>query len=210
MDYERYLIGTVIGINADDYTVECDDLEQFGYRGGEVRFSSAKDTDKYKDLDLKDGVRVRLGINNNDGNYSVDILERLEAYERKTLDRYLDVLLKHNQVNHMVPEIMAESDQIPVSFGDSEEISTDDIKNFVKDDEVFTDNPNYQKEAKDFNVYDSRGNVMFSIKSEDNMSGKINQISFTFPFDNNESREAFLDFCDRLQKIKAVKYPQSE
>ena len=110
----------------------------------------------------------------------------------------------------MVPEIMAESHQIPVNFGDKEEISTEDIKNVVSDGEVFTDNPNYQSDARNFNLYDNNGRILFSIEADSAMSGTVNRVKFSFPFETEDDREAFLDFCDRLQAIRAVKYPKTE
>lgn len=214
MDYEAYLVGTVNGINSDDYEVECFNdediniLYQFGIKNNTIRYSSAIDAEKYNNLNLKDGVKVKLGIINNDGQIKVDIIERIQTYERRTLDKYLDILLKHNKVNHMVPEIMAESDQIPINFGDKEEILYDDISSNIQDGEVFTDNPNYRVEANNFNIYDNAGHILFSIESDNTMSGISNRVKFVFPFENDTDREAFLDFCDRLQAIRTVKYPK--
>lgn len=217
MTYEVELIGTVIGRDADDYEVEfyndsdINTLRSYSFRESSIRFSSGRDAEKYKTLDLKDGVKVRVGIYvNEDGESKCDIIERIQTYERRTLDRYLDVLMEHNKVNHMVPEIMAESDQIPVNFGDKEEISTEDIKNVVNDGEVFTDNPNYQSDAGNFNLYDNNGHILFSIETDSSMSGTVNRVKFSFPFETEDDREAFLDFCDRLQAIRAVKYPKTE
>lgn len=217
MTYEVELIGTVIGRDADDYEVEfyndsdINTLRSYSFRESSIRFSSGRDAEKYKTLDLKDGVKVRVGLYvNEDGESKCDIIERIQTYERRTLDRYLDVLMEHNKVNHMVPEIMAESDQIPVNFGDKEEISTEDIKNVVNDGEVFTDNPNYQSDAGNFNLYDNNGHILFSIETDSSMSGTVNRVKFSFPFETEDDREAFLDFCDRLQAIRAVKYPKTE
>lgn len=217
MTYEVELIGTIIGRDADDYEVEfyndsdINTLRSYSFRESSIRFSSGRDAEKYKTLDLKDGVKVRVGIYvNEDGESKCDIIERIQTYERRTLDRYLDVLMEHNKVNHMVPEIMAESDQIPVNFGDKEEISTEDIKNVVNDGEVFTDNPNYQSDAGNFNLYDNNGHILFSIETDSSMSGTVNRVKFSFPFETEDDREAFLDFCDRLQAIRAVKYPKTE
>ena len=216
MNYEQYLVGTVNGLNSDDYEVEVYDdeyiniLRQYNVsKDGIIRYSSAKDAEKYEGLNLKDGVKVKLGLYTEDGNTKIDIIERLQTYERRTLEKYLDVLIKHNKVNHMIPQIMAEKeDQIPIDFGDRDEISTDDIKDFVQEDEVFTDNPNYLSDASNFSVCDNNGNIMFSIESENNMSGVSNRVRFVFPFEHEEDREAFLDFCDRLQSIRAIKYPK--
>lgn len=217
MTYEVELIGTVIGRDADDYEVEfyndsdINTLRSYSFRESSIRFSSGRDAEKYKTLNLKDGVKVRVGIYvNEDGESKCDIIERIQTYERRTLDRYLDILMEHNKVNHMVPEIMAESDQIPVNFGDKEEISTEDIKNVVSDGEVFTDNPNYQSDAGNFNLYDNNGRILFSIEADSAMSGTVNRVKFSFPFETEDDREAFLDFCDRLQAIRAVKYPKTE
>lgn len=217
MTYEVELIGTVIGRDADDYEVEfyndsdINTLRSYSFRESSIRFSSGRDAEKYKTLDLKDGVKVRVGLYvNEDGESKCDIIERIQTYERRTLDRYLSVLMEHGKVNHMVPEIMAESDQIPVNFGDKEEISTEDIKNVVNDGEVFTDNPNYQSDAGNFNLYDNNGRILFSIETDSSMSGTVNRVKFSFPFETEDDREAFLDFCDRLQAIRAVKYPKTE
>lgn len=215
MNYEVELIGTVIGTNSDDYEVEfySDDaintLRNYSIKQSSIRYSSIKDAEKYQALNLKDGVRVKVGIYvDEEGNSKVEIIDRIQTYERRTLDRYLDVLLQHNKVNHMVPEIMAESDQIPVDFGDREEITSEDVSKIVEDGEVFTDNPNYRIDASNFNIYDNNGNVLFSIEPDHTMSGISNRLKFVFPFETDEDREAFLDFCDRLQAIRAVKYPK--
>ena len=42
------------------------------------------------------------------------------------------------------------------------------------------------------------------------MSGTVNRVKFSFPFETEDDREAFLDVCDRLQAIRAVKYPKTE
>lgn len=209
MNYEAYVIGTVYGINPDDFYVQCDDLEPYGIKGGEVRYnSSPKYVDLYQELSLRDGVRVRLGISHENTSSiepTIDILERVQAYERRTLDRYLDILIKYNRVDRMVPELIQERDQRSATVSTDEEVDLDTI---LKDDELFIDDPSFIN-SSDFNVYDKKGNILFSINGE-NISGRYNKIEFSFPFESDEARTAFLDFCDAVQKLSAVVTPKIE
>ena len=129
-------------------------------------------------------------------------------YSREVLAKYIDVALNANAANNVVSELMGELEQIPVQF-DSDSISTEDLPNYLEDGEVFTENPNYQKEAKDFNVFDSNGKLILTVSPDRTINGR-GALRFTVPFSCQEDKEAFLDFCDRLQKNNAVKFPKDE
>lgn len=129
-------------------------------------------------------------------------------YSRETLSKYIDVALKADVANHVVSELMGELEQIPVEF-ESDSINTDDLVKYVKDNEVFTENPNYKKEAKDFSIFNNNGDLLLTIQPDKTINGK-GALQFTVPFSSPDDKEAFLDFCDRLQRNSAVKYPKTE
>lgn len=126
-------------------------------------------------------------------------------YSRETLSKYIDIALNADAANNVVSELMGELEQIPVKF-ESDSISTDDLPKYMEDDEIFTENPNYKKEAKDFSIFDSNGKLMLTVQPDRTINGR-GILRFTVPFSNPDDKEAFLDFCDRLQKNSAVKYP---
>lgn len=141
-------------------------------------------------------------------------------YSRETLAKYIDIALNADVANGMVAELMSELEQIPVKVeieGMSpaeakEELNRnlpDYLPDMLEDDEVYTENPKYKTEARDFNIYDSTGKVMLTVSPDRTIDGH-GALTFTVPFSSPEDKEAFLDFCDRLQKKSAVKYPKSE
>lgn len=215
MNFEHKLIGTIEGKTANDYCINClngdsnivEILKMYSMLDGKVAYDNIVNAENaYETLDLSHGVRVVFGIYTNEtGRARVEILERLRIYEKRILEEYFDILVKRGLENHMIPELLAEANQKSIDFGDKEEISPDEIKNYVSDTDVFVDNPNYQSEANNINVYDSRGRIIFSIESNQ-MSG----IKFVFPFQDEEQKQAFFDFCDMIMKTPQVNYPKSE
>lgn len=215
MDQKQRIIGTIEGKTADNYNITCnynrnsdeilDTLKEYGINDGIISYDYIIDANEsYKNFGLNHGVKIAFNIfKTQEGVTKVNIIEKIRTYERPILNEYLDTLMKRGFVNHMVPEILAESEQIPIDFGNKDEVLLDDVVSSLKDDEVFTDNANYRTEANNFTIYDNNGKVLFSIIS-DFMSG----IKFVFPFENDEEREAFLDLCDKLQNIRAIKYPK--
>jgi len=129
-------------------------------------------------------------------------------YSRETLAKYIEVALKADAGNNVVSELMSELEQIPVDF-ETDAITTDDLPKYLKDDELFTENPYYKEQAKDFNVYDSSGKLILTVSPDRTVYGR-GRFSFTVPLSCEEDREAFLDFCDRLQRNSALKYPNDE
>lgn len=141
-------------------------------------------------------------------------------YSRETLAKYIDIALNADAANGMVAELMSELEQIPVKVeieGMSpaeakEELNRnlpDYLPDMLEDGEVYTENPKYKTETRDFNIYDSTGKVMLTVSPDRTIDGH-GALTFTVPFSSPEDKEAFLDFCDRLQKKSAVKYPKSE
>lgn len=139
-------------------------------------------------------------------------------YSRETLSKYIDVALNSDAANNVVSELMSELEQIPVEFveedGRTEELKEDlkrNLENYLpdilEDDEIYTENPNYKVEAKNFNIYNNQGKLMLKVKQDKSIEGH-GALVFTVPFTNPDDKEAFLDFCDRLQKNSAVKYPK--
>ncbi|MBQ8218346.1 MAG: hypothetical protein IJZ79_03480 [Bacilli bacterium] len=126
-------------------------------------------------------------------------------YSREVLSKYIDVALNADAANHVVSELMSELEQIPVAF-ESDSITTDDLPNYLEDGEIFTENPDYKKQAKDFNIYDSQGKLILTVSPDRSIYGR-GRFSFTVPLNCEEDKEAFLDFCDRLQRNSALKYP---
>lgn len=129
-------------------------------------------------------------------------------YSREVLSKYIDVALNADAANNVVSELMSELEQIPVTFeGDS--VTTDDLPNYLKDDEIFTENPYYKEQARDFNIFDSQGKLILTVNPDRTVQGR-GRFCFTVPINSAEDKEAFLDFCDRLQRNSAVKYPNDE
>lgn len=127
-------------------------------------------------------------------------------YSRETLAKYIDIALQAEAAPNVVSELMSELEQIPVEF-QSEEIESTDLPKFVNDGEVFTENPNYKSEARDFSIYNSDGKLMLTVFPDRTITGR-GTLTFTVPFSSPEDKDAFLDFCDKLQKNDAVKFPK--
>lgn len=141
-------------------------------------------------------------------------------YSREKLSEYIDVALKADAANKAVVELMSELQQIPVNVEidgmtqkeAQEEVNrnlTEYLPDMLKDDEVYANNPNYRTEAKNFSVYDNNGKLLLKIEPDRSIEGH-GALTFTVPFSNPEDKEAFLDFCDRLQRNSAVKYPTNK
>ncbi len=138
-------------------------------------------------------------------------------YSREVLSKYIDIAINADAANGMVAELMGELQQIPVNVEidgmtakeAQEEVNrnlSEYLPDMLNDDEVYTNNPNYKTETKNFNVYDSNGKLLIEIEPDKTIAGH-GALTFTVPFTNPEDKEAFLDFCDRLQRNSAVKYP---
>lgn len=125
-------------------------------------------------------------------------------YSREVLSKYIDIALNADAANHVVAELMSELEQIPINF-DCEEIETEDLTKYLDDGEIFTENPDY-KQAKDFNIFDNQGKLILTVFPDKTIYGR-GGFNFTVPLNSTEDKEAFLDFCDRLQHNNAVKYP---
>lgn len=129
-------------------------------------------------------------------------------YSREVLSKYIDVALQADAANNVVSELMSELEQIPVEFQE-DEISTEDLPNYLEDNEIFTENPQYKTQAKDFNIFDSEGRLILTVSPDRTVYGR-GGLRFTVPLSCPEDKEAFLDFCDRLQRNSAVKYPKED
>ena len=138
-------------------------------------------------------------------------------YSRDTLAKYLDIALNAEATNGMIVELMGELEQIPVDVemdGMTGQEARDEVNknlteylpDMLQEDEIYSTNPNYKTEAKDFSVYDSNGKLLLKIAPDKTIEGH-GALTFTVPFTNPDDKEAFLDFCDRLQRNSAVKYP---
>ena len=141
-------------------------------------------------------------------------------YSREVLAKYIDIALNADAANGMVVELMGELQQIPVNVEidgmtakeAQEEVNRnlpDYLPDMLEDNEVYANNPNYKTEAKNFSVYDSNGKLLLKIEPDRTIEGH-GALTFTVPFSNPEDKEAFLDFCDRLQRNSAVKYPTNK
>ena len=126
-------------------------------------------------------------------------------YPREQLKEYIDMALDRDVANHVVTELMGELDQIPVRF-EGDEISTEELPKYVEDNEIFTENPSYKQTANDFSIFDSSGNLILKVSPSGSMRG-YGQLQFTVPLSHPDDKEALLDFCDRLMRNSAVKYP---
>ena len=80
---------------------------------------------------------------------------------------------------------------------------------YLNEDEIFTENPLYQSQAKDFNIFDNEGRLILTVSPDRTIYGR-GGLRFTVPLSCPEDKEAFLDFCDRLQKNSAVKFPKED
>lgn len=129
-------------------------------------------------------------------------------YSREILSKYIDVALDANAANNVVSELMGELEQIPVEFKE-DEISTDELPKYLNEDEIFTENPQYKTQAKDFNIFDNEGRLILTVSPDRTVYGR-GGLRFTVPLSCPEDKEAFLDFCDRLQKNSAVKFPKED
>lgn len=199
--------GTIQNSSKDEFEIEVTDpddinkLYKFGIKDNIIRCYTPKDIEQYEDLNLVNDIKVKIRISKDeDGNDTVDILKKYYMYDRQKLSDDLDILLKHNKVNYMIPLLLAEREQIPTKI--PENFSKDKISDFTKDDEMFTTNSSYQN-AIDVDLYDNSGKLLCSIKSDNDISG----INFVFPFDSIECREAFLNLCDEIQHHRAIRYP---
>lgn len=198
--------GTIQNSSKDEFEIEVTDpddidkLYKFGIKDNIIRCYTPKDIEQYEDLNLVNDIKVKIRISKDeDGNDTVDILKKYYMYNRQKLSDDLDILLKHNKVNYMIPLLLVEREQAPIT---SEDFSIDKIGDFINDDELFTTNPSYQN-AIDVDLYDNSGKLLCSIKSDNDISG----INFVFPFDSIECREAFLNLCDEIQHHRAIRYP---
>lgn len=198
--------GTIQNSSKDEFEIEVTDpddvdkLYKFGIKDNIIKCYTPKDIEQYEDLNLVNDVKVKIRISKDeDDNYTVDILKKYYMYDRQKLSDDLDILLKHNKVNYMIPLLLVEREQAPIT---SEDFSIDKIRDFINDDELFTTNPSYQN-AIDVDLYDNSGKLLCSIKSDNDISG----INFVFPFDSIECREAFLNLCDEIQHHRAIRYP---
>lgn len=198
--------GTIQNSSKNEFEIEITDpddvdkLYKFGIKDNIIKCYTPKDIEQYEDLNLVNDIKVKIKISKNeDDNYTVDILKKYYMYDRQKLSDDLDVLLKHNKVNYMIPLLLVEREQAPIT---SKDFSIDKIKDFIKDDELFTTNPSYQN-AINVDLYDNSGKLLCSIKSDNDISG----INFVFPFDSIECREAFLNLCDEIQHHRAIRYP---
>lgn len=126
-------------------------------------------------------------------------------YPREQLEKYIDIALDRDVTNNVVAELMGELDQIPVRF-ENDSISPEDLPNYMDDKEIFTENPYYKQTATDFSIFDSYGNLILKVEPNGDMRG-YGQIQFTVPLMHPDDKEALLDFCDRLMRNSAVKYP---
>src|SRR5574344_982558 len=122
-------------------------------------------------------------------------------YSREVLSKYIDVALKADAANNVVSEIMSELEQIPVAFTE-DSVTTDDLPKYLEENEIFTENPYYQQQAKDFNIFDSQGKLILTVSPDKTVYGR-GHLNFIVPISCNEDKEAFLDFCDRLQRNSA-------
>lgn len=129
-------------------------------------------------------------------------------YPREKLEEYIDIALEKDVTNNVITELMGELDQIPVKF-DSDEISPDELPKYMDDKEIFTENPYYKQTATDFSIFDSLGNLILKVEPSGSMRG-YGSLQFTVPLSHPEDKEALLDFCDRLMRNSAVKYPDYE
>lgn len=127
-------------------------------------------------------------------------------YSREVLLKYIEAALNGEVPSHVVSELMDELDQVAVKF-EGDEVSSDDVAKYLKDDEVFTDNPNY-RQGKDFSLFDSSGKLICTVYPDKTIEGK-GALTFTIPCgkDDEETKQAFVDFCDRLQRNSAVVFP---
>ena len=198
--------GTIQNSSKDEFEIEVTDpddvdkLYKFGIKDNIIKCYTPKDIEQYEDLNLVNDIKVKIRISKDeDGNDTVDILKKYYMYDRQKLSDDLDILLKHNKVNYMIPLLLVEREQAPIT---SEDFSIDKIRDFINDDELFTTNPSYQN-AIDVDLYDNSGKLLCSIKSDNDISG----INFVFPFDSIECREAFLNLCDEIQHHRAIRYP---
>lgn len=198
--------GTIQNSSKDEFEIEVTDpddinkLYKFGIKDNIIRCYTPKDIEQYEELNLVNDIKVKIRISKDeDGNDTVDILKKYYMYDRQKLSDDLDILLKHNKVNYMIPLLLVEREQAPIT---SEDFSIDKIRDFINDDELFTTNPSYQN-AIDVDLYDNSGKLLCSIKSDNDISG----INFVFPFDSIECREAFLNLCDEIQHHRAIRYP---
>lgn len=129
-------------------------------------------------------------------------------YSRETLSKYIDIALNADAANQVVSELMSELEQVPINF-ESDTITTDELPQYLNDNEVFTENPHYKSQAKDFSIYDNQGNLLLTVAADKTVYGR-GRLNFTVPLNCEEDKEAFLDFCDRLQRNNALKYPSTE
>jgi hypothetical protein len=132
-------------------------------------------------------------------------------YSREILSKYIDIALRSDAASGMVAELIGELEQIPISLQTDEngELSPQDLPNYLEEDEIFTENPNYLQEKNDFCIFDSTGKLILKVLPDETIKG-TGQMSFTIPLSHPEDKEAFLDFCDRLQRNSAIKYPKDE
>ena len=115
-------------------------------------------------------------------------------YGREELSELLDVAVKNNTVVRMIVRLMSELDQIPIA------VETDG------NGELSSATLAHLEDQRDFMLFDCKGNMLLQVSSDETISeqGKYN-ISFSA---REEDKNVFLDFCERLQRYKAIKYPE--
>ena len=76
-------------------------------------------------------------------------------YSREILSKYIDIALRSDAASGMVAELIGELEQIPISLQTDEngELSPQDLPNYLEEDEIFTENPNYLQEKNDFCIF---------------------------------------------------------
>ena len=83
-------------------------------------------------------------------------------YGREELSELLDVAVKNNTVVRMIVRLMSELDQIPIAVetDGNGELSSATLAQYISDNELFTKNPNYLEDQRDFMLFDCKGNML--------------------------------------------------
>lgn len=129
-------------------------------------------------------------------------------YSREVLSKFIDVALQADAANQVISELMGELEQIPVEF-EEDEIKPAELATMMESDEIFTENPQYKTQGKDFSIFNSDGRLILTVDADRTVRGR-GGLTFTVPLSCPEDKEAFLDFCDKLQRNNAVKYPKDD
>ncbi|MEE3344712.1 MAG: hypothetical protein VZS44_11500 [Bacilli bacterium] len=130
---------------------------------------------------------------------------------REQLELCVDKAEKTRDFGRMIAELLDDLEQIPIELDANEdgEILPEDLPKYLTDTEIFTENPYYKEEHKDFCVFDNEGKLFIKVLDESDIKCRYNNTTFKLPYEHGDTdtRDIFLDLCEMVQRKSGIKYP---